>query len=148
MYRRFWERKGDVFHLLLGLAVSLDDRVWPKEDERDVQLFISLVHHVTGVKLRAYFASPNDERQLKVMGRRWKQDGPEGENKAMYGTRLRVFNGFRKFRMMFSAHMTPFNSGLLAGEALVSPFFAQGSPTHAKLPVCVEAAFPFRMAPE
>ena len=26
LYRRFWHRKGDVFHLLLSLAISLDDR--------------------------------------------------------------------------------------------------------------------------
>jgi hypothetical protein len=24
--RRFWQRKGDVFHLLLGMALVLDDR--------------------------------------------------------------------------------------------------------------------------
>lgn len=26
MYRNFWSRKGDVFHLLLALALALDDR--------------------------------------------------------------------------------------------------------------------------
>lgn len=150
MYRKFWERKGDVFHLLLSLAVTLDDRVWPKEDERDVQLFISLVHHVTGVKMKAYFVSPGDSKRIKVMGRRWK----EGEDKTQlksdefrpywYGTRARVFNKLRKFRMMLSAHFAPFNSGLLAGEALVSPFFGNGGAPHAKLPVCVQSAFPFK----
>lgn len=29
MYRRFWSRKGDVFHLLLALALALDDRYVP-----------------------------------------------------------------------------------------------------------------------
>lgn len=144
MYRKFWERKGDVFHVLLGLAVLLDDRVWPKEDEKDVQLFISLVHHVTGVKMKAYFASPTDPKRLKVMGQRWKEDGPESHHKAIYGARVRAFHKFRKFRMMLSAHITPYNSGLLAGEALVSPFFGGKGAPHAKLPVCVEAAFPFR----
>lgn len=24
--RRFWQHKGDVFHLLLGMAIALDDR--------------------------------------------------------------------------------------------------------------------------
>ena len=46
--RSFWRRKGDVFHLLLSLAIVLDDRVWPKEDERDVRMLVSLVYHVTG----------------------------------------------------------------------------------------------------
>ena len=46
--RNFWRRKGDVFHLLLSLAIVLDDRVWPKEDERDVRMLVSLVYHVTG----------------------------------------------------------------------------------------------------
>lgn len=49
MYRQFWRRKGDVFHLLLGLALALDDRVWPKEDQEQVQLFATLIYHVTGV---------------------------------------------------------------------------------------------------
>lgn len=43
------QRKGDVFHLLLNLAIVLDERVWPKEDEEEVKLLTSLVHHVTGV---------------------------------------------------------------------------------------------------
>lgn len=38
--------------------------------------------------------------------------------------------------------MKPFNSGLLAAEALCSPFFGAGRVQHAKLPVCVEQAFP------
>lgn len=42
------------------------------------------------------------------------------------------------------AHFRPYNSGLLAGEALVSPFFGEGRVQHASLPVCVEAAFPDR----
>lgn len=40
------------------------------------------------------------------------------------------------------AHLKPFNSGLLAGEALVAPFFGAGRVQHAKLPVCVDQAFP------
>lgn len=148
MYRRFWERKGDVFHILLSLAVTLDDRVWPKEDEKDVQLFISLIHHVTGVKMKAYFVSPTDPKRIKVMGRRWKESeesaAEEGYRPYLYGTRVRFFNKMRKFRMVLSAHFAPFNSGLLAGEALVSPFFGTGGAKHATLPVCVESAFPFR----
>lgn len=148
MYRNFWERKGDVFHLLLSLAVTLDDRVWPKEDERDVQLFISLVHHVTGVKMKAFFVSPDDDsKHIKVMGRRLRVDTEEAEygyKPYLYGTRVRVFNKLRKFRMVLAAHFKPFNSGLLAGEALVSPFFGNEGPPHAKLPVCVQSAFPFK----
>lgn len=148
MYRNFWERKGDVFHLLLSLAVTLDDRVWPKEDEKDVQLFISLVHHVTGVKMKAYFVSPGDSKRIKVMGRRLREDEEtttvDGYKPYLYGTRARFFNKMRKFRMVLAAHFKPFNSGLLAGEALVSPFFGNQGPPHAKLPVCVQSAFPFK----
>lgn len=39
---------GDVFHLLLNLALALDARVWPAQDEETVEDLISLVHHVTG----------------------------------------------------------------------------------------------------
>lgn len=42
----------------------------------------------------------------------------------------------------WSAHVRPFNSGLMAGEALVSPFFGAAQVQHARLPVCTEAAFP------
>lgn len=69
MYRHFWKRKGDVFHLLLGLAIALDDRVWPKEDEEDVMLFASLVHHVTGVHIHAAFASESDTKAKGVFGK-------------------------------------------------------------------------------
>ena len=40
------------------------------------------------------------------------------------------------------AHLYPFNSGLLAGEALVSPFFGVERAPHAQVPVALEAAFP------
>ncbi|KDD71322.1 hypothetical protein H632_c5299p0, partial [Helicosporidium sp. ATCC 50920] len=55
MYRNFWRRKGDVFHILLSLCMTLDGRVWPKRDEEDVKDFISLVFHCTGVEMRAKF---------------------------------------------------------------------------------------------
>ena len=153
MYRSFWSRKGDVFHLLLSLAITLDDRVWPKTDERDVQLFISLVHHITGVKMRAYFYSGDEGKSIKVMGRRWKKTvgDSDSEKSSMaydafaFGSRVRVFNWMRKFKMVIKAHLSPWNSGALAAEALVSPFFGPNrSPPHAELPVCVSAAFPFR----
>lgn len=153
MYRSFWSRKGDVFHLLLSLAITLDDRVWPKTDERDVQLFISLVHHITGVKMRAYFYSGDEGKSLKVMGRRWKSTPGDGDSDVgsmaydafAFGSRVRLFNWMRKFKMIMKAHLSPWNSGTLAAEALVSPFFGPNrSPPHAELPVCVSAAFPFR----
>jgi hypothetical protein len=105
-YRHFWSRKGDVFHLLLALALALDDRcarrgarrfarppaptsgrhrppvtnppppsarsVWPREDARDVQLFVSLVHHVTGAKMRAHFVAAGDDAAGKLVGKRRK----------------------------------------------------------------------------
>jgi hypothetical protein len=55
--RHFWHRKGDVFHLLLGIALALDNRVWPEEDEEAVEGLVSLVHHVTGVLLRPLLPS-------------------------------------------------------------------------------------------
>lgn len=153
VYRSFWQRKGDVFHLLLSLAITLDDRVWPKQDERDVQLFISLVHHVTGVKMRAYFYSGSEAKSLKVMGRRWKSksnedgswdDGTTNYDAFSFGSRVRVVGWFRKFKLVMSAHLSPFNSGALAAEVLTSPFFGPNrSPKHAELPVCISAAFPF-----
>ena len=36
IYRSIWSRKGDVFNLLLSLAITLG-RVWPKSDEREVR---------------------------------------------------------------------------------------------------------------
>ena len=148
MYRHFWQRKGDVFHFLLALAVVLDDRVWPKEDERDVQLFASLVHHVTGVKIKAYFTSAEEDKDhsrpsIKVMGKKSKRSTSD---EALYGARVRCFAALRRARIMISAHLKPFNSGLLAGEALVAPFFGVKGAPHAELPVCVEAAFPFHPA--
>ena len=138
MYRHFWDRKGDVFHLVLALALVLDDRVWPRRDERDVQLFVSLVHHVTGVKLKAHFASADgtDPKRLRVMGQHKK--GAE----EVYGARVRCFAALRRAQILAAAHLKPFNSGLLAGEALVAPFFGMKGAPHAELPVCVESAFP------
>lgn len=150
MYRHFWERKGDVFHLLLALALALDNRVWPQEDARDVQLFVSLVYHVTGVKIKAYFASKDDPKRIKVMGQKdkcgRKKSSSSQAGEAIFGARVRCFAALRRARMIMAAHIKPFNSGLLAGEALVSPFFGVKGAPHAELPVCVEAAFPFRAA--
>lgn len=150
MYRRFWQHKGDVFHLLLGMAIVLDDRVWPKEDERDVQLFISLVHHVTGVRMKASFADEGQPGSSGFFGLlacgampRVKHEG-EASKPALrdYGRWGKWHHWFRRMHIRFQAHWSPYNSGLLAGEALVAPFFGAGRVQHAKLPVCVEQAFP------
>lgn len=68
-------------------------------------------------------------------------------DEASYGARVRCFAALRRAHIMLAAHLKPFNSGLLAGEALVSPFFGVKGAPHAQLPVCVEAAFPFRSQP-
>jgi len=143
MYRRFWARKGDVFHLLLALGTILNERVWLKEDEREVRMFAHLVFHVTGVKVTAYFASP-DERP-SVLGRRDKtaefrplashsevsdeeDEDEDFSGKPLYGKRKGPFGCFQRSHMFYRAHAHPFNSGLLAGEALVSPFFGGTAP--------------------
>ncbi|KAL4423056.1 hypothetical protein ABPG77_005861 [Micractinium sp. CCAP 211/92] len=148
MYRRFWQGKGDVFHLLVNMALVLDDRVWPKEDERDVQLFISLVHHVTGVRMKASFAREGEGQNTGLFGRlacgaapMVKGEGPEQPGRE-YGRWNKWGHWFRRMHIRIQAHWHPFNSGLLAGEALVAPFFGAGRVQHAKLPVCAEQAFP------
>ncbi|EFN56122.1 hypothetical protein CHLNCDRAFT_144739 [Chlorella variabilis] len=65
----FWHRKGDVFHLLLGIALALDDRVWPQEDIAEVQALISLVHHVTGIRLKASFAEQGEGPERRRFGK-------------------------------------------------------------------------------
>lgn len=151
MYRNFWERKGDVFHLMLALGMALDDRVWPKEDEKDVQLFASLVHHVTGIKIRAFFVSGGEETQFKIMGKTHRgkkghKQEREEVTESYYGRRARLFTKFRRLKLMYDAHRKPFNSGLLAGEALVSPFFRTKGPIHAPPRVSVEKLFPEKPA--
>lgn len=142
MYRKFWARKGDVFHLLLALGAMLSERVWPKEDEREVRMFAHLVYHVTGVKVTAYFASPEEPKKSKIMGRKDKtsqtlmeptafdvSDDEEKEvDRDVYGVKRGFFNCFGRGHMFYRAHAHPFNSGLLAGEALVSPFFGGDAP--------------------
>lgn len=154
-YRLFWARKGDVFHLLLALGTILTERVWPKEDEKEVRMFAHLVYHVTGVKVTAYFASPNEPRSSQVHGLKDKTGSVKvqrlksfdesddelsvidgGSSPEIYGKRTSV--GVRCWRgllgrphMFYRGHVHPFNSGLLAGEALVSPFFGGDIPSPA-----------------
>ncbi|GAB4817323.1 hypothetical protein N2152v2_004369 [Parachlorella kessleri] len=133
LYRRFWSRKGDVFHLLMSLGLILDDRVWPKQDEREVNMFVSLVHHVTGVQLKVSFANP-DEVAVRCFGL--------SQMRRQYGKRGRWFAWLRRMNVLAQGHLRPYNSGLTAAEALTSPFFGAERVQHAKLPVCTAAAFP------
>ena len=123
MYRQFWRRKGDVFHLLLGLALTLDDRIWPKEDEEDVQLFASLVYHVTGIKMKAAFAREDEPLAVGLWGRLGHIGHVTGKVRHKFGARGRVAAWFRRHHIRFKAHIYPYNSGLTAGEALMSPLF-------------------------
>lgn len=122
IYRHFWHRKGDVFHLLLGIALALDDRIWPEEDEDEVQELCSLVHHVTGIKLRATTA-----------------EGPPGA--PAFG-RHKWQHWFRRWGIRLKGHILPFNSGLLAREALSHPFFGTPTIRHAEIPVPLTCVFP------
>jgi hypothetical protein len=121
MYRHFWRRKGDVFHLLLSLAVALDDHLWPREDKEQVQLFISLVYQVTGVKLKASFASEGEPAAAGLWGARRKLQG----NSKKFGSKEAWGSWFRRAHIRMKAHFFPYNSGTTAGQALVSPFFQE-----------------------
>ncbi|KAI7839011.1 hypothetical protein COHA_007250 [Chlorella ohadii] len=125
LYRSFWHRKGDVFHLLLGMALALDNRVWPEEDADDVTSLLSLVYHVTGLRLKASFA-----------------EAGQGQERSLFGKLACVG---RPQVVGFKAHTMPFNSGLLAGEALVHPLFRSYrscQPPHAETPVPLAKLFP------
>lgn len=156
-YRLFWARKGDVFHLLLALGSILTERVWPKEDEKEVRMFAHLVYHVTGVKVTAYFASPNEPRSSHVLDLKDKtgtvkverlksfdesddelsvMEEDDSSSSSIYGRRTNFTNRcwrgcLGRPHMFWRGHVHPFNSGLLAGEALVSPFFGGGIPSPA-----------------
>ncbi|KAL4526906.1 hypothetical protein Ndes2526A_g01330 [Nannochloris sp. 'desiccata'] len=121
LYRHFWRRKGDVFHLLLSLAIALDDRLWPREDKEEVQLFISLVYHVTGVKLKASFASEGEPAAAGLWGARRKLQGKSKK----YGSKEAWGSWFRRVHIRLKAHFFPYNSGTTAGQALLAPFFQE-----------------------
>lgn len=150
MYRHFWRHKGDVFHLLLNLALVLDDRVWPREDQRDVQLLASLVHHVTGIKMKAAFVERNEPARASLLGRLLTGCVPaprqpaEALRPATYG-RHKWQHHFRRMHIRLAAHLFPYNSGLTAAEALVAPFFGRAArPAHAELPAPISRVFPER----
>ncbi|KAK9811650.1 hypothetical protein WJX72_007662 [[Myrmecia] bisecta] len=64
-YRWWWGRKGDVHHYLWSLIKYVDGRVWPEKDEEDVRKLFGLIHHVTGVWLKGWFARA-DKDKVKV----------------------------------------------------------------------------------
>lgn len=151
LYRKFWRRKGDVYHILLNLCILLDNRVWPKEDEMDVNLFLSLVYQVTGVKMKAAFARESEPKAAGLFGRmgcfgtasQFPAYGSRGDN---FCSRL------RKARSQLKAHLHPYNSGISAGQALMSPFFdveGQLSSSIASTvgPIEISNAFPRCKAP-
>ncbi|KAL4857795.1 NEDD8-activating enzyme E1 catalytic subunit [Chlorella vulgaris] len=163
IYRHFWHRKGDVFHLLLGIALALDNRVWPEEDEEAVEGLVSLVHHVTGIRMKASFAELDEGQQTGPFGlaghlacfSRPQVSGEDGEGVPGTGGsdgrefgrqgKLQGFgHWFKRWYFRVKAHTLPFNSGLLAGEALVHPFFrSQAGPVkHATVPAALEHMFP------
>lgn len=123
MYRHWWHRKADVFHLLLTMALVLDSRVWPEDDEDEVLAFFSLVHHCTGIKMKGSFAEPVEVEEAKKEG-----TTPYGRKMANWR------HWWRRWHIRFKAHIVPFNSGLLAREALSHPFFGAGEVQHASVP--------------
>lgn len=47
----------DEMRLVVFVVRYLDGKVWPEKDEFAVRLLLSLIHHVTGVRLKAFFAT-------------------------------------------------------------------------------------------
>ena len=50
-YRLFWNRKGDVYRLLMSLQNVIDGSTWLRQDARRVHQLIGLIHHVTGASI-------------------------------------------------------------------------------------------------
>ncbi|KAL6777875.1 hypothetical protein ACKKBG_A16025 [Auxenochlorella protothecoides x Auxenochlorella symbiontica] len=164
MYRNFWRRKGDVFHILLSVGMALDNRVWPKHDEDLVNAFISLVFHCTGVKVKASFAAAsetgtnnlygtldraeslqemNKANLARQTGHKEEKSGEKSHRLRNFGVNRKWYRPIRRYRMMFKAHIHPYNSGMTANEALVAPFFGRcQASTAAVAPVDVESVFP------
>ncbi|KAK9822580.1 hypothetical protein WJX74_006685 [Apatococcus lobatus] len=113
MYRFYWRRKGDVYHLLFNLGEWLDGRVWLKKDRLDVQRLLDLIHHVTGAKLQAYFVEANEAGLPRMGGCGFlKQNG-------------RVLHFARRWSVRLQTWTHPNNPGLTAAEALTSNFFTK-----------------------
>lgn len=118
-WRWAWRRKGDVYHLLFDMCRYVDGRVWPSQDKTDVLLFLSLMHHVTGTPLRAWFAEisgDHQDDQVLALQQKCMPCGIFERNNGPCHV-IRVF-GVR-LRGWFQAR----NPGLTAAEVLTSPFF-------------------------
>lgn len=78
------------------------------------------------VKLKASFAREDEPRATGLWGRMGWGKEDEDDNRPIherYGARTRFKAWFRRHHIRFRAHVMPYNSGLTAGQALVSPFF-------------------------
>ncbi|KAI7840831.1 hypothetical protein COHA_005477 [Chlorella ohadii] len=155
MYRHWWHRKGDVFHLLLTMALVLDDRTWPDADEDLVHSFCSLVHHVTGIKMKASFAEEQPSSGGGGAGSgsssahngdgaqaQQAEQAQQAQQQLVFGRR-KWKHWFRRWQIRLKGHLLPHNSGLLAREALSHPFLSPGVQVpHAPVPNKLAAAFP------
>eukprot|EP00245_Coleochaete_scutata_P007224 TRINITY_DN22361_c0_g1_i1.p1 TRINITY_DN22361_c0_g1~~TRINITY_DN22361_c0_g1_i1.p1 ORF type:complete len:458 (+),score=101.47 TRINITY_DN22361_c0_g1_i1:131-1504(+) len=113
VHKKAWRFKGDVYHVLLDLLQFVDERIWPTKDAVSVLLLVSLLHHVTGVWIKAKFKEfpsggiKDDFAHLAVFRRKM--------NKI-----ARVFRGMS---ITFQGWQFPRNPDLTAAEILTSPFF-------------------------
>lgn len=92
-YRKWWENKGDVWRLLQDMAVTIDGRTWPAEDEAQVRMLIGLIRKVTGVTISAFFKK---ELGYKYSGREmempWHSNTGFGHNIRKYRMRIWAFS--------------------------------------------------------
>ncbi|DBB15736.1 TPA: hypothetical protein ACH3X3_003943 [Trebouxia sp. C0006] len=92
-YRKWWEGKGDVWRLLQDMAVTVDGRTWPAEEEAHVRMLIGLIRKVTGVTISAFF---KDKTGYKYSGREmempWHNRSGFGHNIRKYRMRIWAFS--------------------------------------------------------
>ncbi|KAL0026874.1 hypothetical protein WJX77_008256 [Trebouxia sp. C0004] len=120
IYRYFWRQKGDVYALLWDMQRYIDGRVWPKEDELEVRLMMDLIHHVTGVRVTAWFAPPDKQPENGNLTFRDKI------RFSMYGFWYRnegLLHVLRIRSLRVRSFLSPANPGITAAEALTAPFF-------------------------
>ncbi|KAL0018651.1 hypothetical protein WJX77_001846 [Trebouxia sp. C0004] len=92
-YRKWWEGKGDVWRLLQDMAVTIDGRTWPAEEEAHVRMLIGLIRKVTGVTISAFFKG---QMGYKYSGREmempWHSRSGFGHNIRKYRMRIWAFS--------------------------------------------------------
>ncbi|KAA6416582.1 MAG: hypothetical protein FRX49_13443 [Trebouxia sp. A1-2] len=101
-------------------AGYIDGRVWPKEDELEVRLMMDLIHHVTGVRVTAWFAPPDKQPENGNLTFR------DRIRFSMYGFWYRnegLLHGLRIQSLRVRSFLSPANPGITAAEALTAPFF-------------------------